>query len=190
MTAQRIGDWIETNSGIRFYPADPRPNEVRVPDIIHAICHLCRWGGHCDRFWSVGQHSILVWRYLRDRGAPPRIQFLGLIHDFTEGYVVDLPTPVKSSFPAYRAMENRLMDVITESLGLRPWTAAEHECVKHADTEILHLEAWALNANKTGWAPSPDFFYEVIEERPSNVRSTLTIVFTELYTQLKSEVNV
>ena len=59
-TQGRKGDWILTYSGIEFWPLDPRPEDVRIEDIAHALSMQCRFAGHCDRFYSVAEHSIRV----------------------------------------------------------------------------------------------------------------------------------
>jgi hypothetical protein len=47
----RNGDWIQTYSGKKFWPLDPRPEEIFVEDIVHALSVLCRYGGHCTSFY-------------------------------------------------------------------------------------------------------------------------------------------
>ena len=39
------GDWMRTRSGGRFYPADPRPEEVKILDIASGLAKECRYGG-------------------------------------------------------------------------------------------------------------------------------------------------
>ena len=56
----RYGDFIQTYSGIEFYPLDPRIEEVKLLDIAHALSNICRFTGHCNEFYSVAQHSVLV----------------------------------------------------------------------------------------------------------------------------------
>jgi len=60
MDLQRNGDWIQTFSGLQFWPLDPRPDEINIEDIAHALSLQCRFGGHCNRFYSVADHSIHV----------------------------------------------------------------------------------------------------------------------------------
>lgn len=45
------GPWVQTYSGRQFYVADPRPDDVSIEDIAHALALLCRYGGHCRRFY-------------------------------------------------------------------------------------------------------------------------------------------
>ncbi len=43
----RRGDWMQTFSGRKFWPLDPRVEEVFTEDIAHALANQCRFGGHC-----------------------------------------------------------------------------------------------------------------------------------------------
>ena len=88
--SERVGDWIQTMSGVIFYPLDPRPEEIRIEDIAHALSHQCRFAGHCREFYSVAEHSVRVSREL-----PQEFMLWGLLHDASEAYLVDLPRPIK-----------------------------------------------------------------------------------------------
>ena len=52
MIETRKGDWMQTISGRQFWPIDPRPEDVFIEDIAHALSMMCRFNGHCDRFYS------------------------------------------------------------------------------------------------------------------------------------------
>ena len=60
MNISRLGDWIQVHSGGKFWPLDPRADEVRIGDIAHALSLICRFTGHTKSFYSVAQHSVLV----------------------------------------------------------------------------------------------------------------------------------
>jgi hypothetical protein len=114
MAGERKGDWIQTYTGRRFWPADPRPEEVFIEDIAHALSMLCRFGGHCLRFYSVAEHSVLLsW------AAPPEWKRWCLLHDATEAYLCDLPGPIKRSIHEYGMLEMNLMEVVAERFGLK-----------------------------------------------------------------------
>jgi hypothetical protein len=101
--------WIHTYTGKRFWPFDPRPSEVCIEDIAHALSHLCRYAGHTSRFYSVAQHSVHVARY-----CSVDHQLQGLLHDAAEAYLVDIPSPVKRQpeMQGYRQAEARLSQCI------------------------------------------------------------------------------
>lgn len=55
--SDRIGDWVPTLSGVRFFPFDPRPEDFDLGDIGHGLSNLCRYNGQCSEFYSVAQRS-------------------------------------------------------------------------------------------------------------------------------------
>lgn len=146
------GPWLQTFSGGRFFPLDPRPEEVSLPDIAHALAHLCRFGGHCLTFYSVAQHSVLVSHYVA-----PHLAAQALLHDAAEAYLVDVPRPIKLALPDYRRMEKQIQAVIYRSFGL-----PERECgaIKRADDRVLAQEHRDLMAR------SPWDWSRLSDERP------------------------
>ncbi len=128
----RVGNWMQTFTGRAFWPADPRPEDVDVEDIAHALSMQCRYGGHAKRFYSVAEHSFLI-----SCSVPREDQLWGLLHDASEAYLVDIPRPVKylpGFREAYLQLESGLMAVICERFGLR---GTMPETVKLADNRIL-----------------------------------------------------
>ncbi len=75
----RIGNWLQTYSGIAYWPLDPRPEEVTIEDIAHHLSLICRFGGAVRRFYSVVEYSVLV-----SRVGPPVYALQCLLHDATE----------------------------------------------------------------------------------------------------------
>jgi hypothetical protein len=56
--AMKLAGWIQTYTGKKFWPLDPRPEDVDIEDIAHALAMQCRFGGHCLRFYSNAEHSF------------------------------------------------------------------------------------------------------------------------------------
>ncbi len=130
----RVGDWIWTYTGRAFYPLDPRPEEIDIKDIAHALSLTCRFTGHVRTFYSVAQHSLLVSYVCPDADA-----LWGLLHDAAEAYICDVSRPVKHA-PAmqpYRNIEEGLQLMIYAAFGL---TGPEPPSVKQADRMLLHTE--------------------------------------------------
>ena len=137
---KRRGDWMTTFTGQRYWPLDPRPEDVRLEDIAHALARLCHWNGHCREFISVAQHSVMVARML-----PDRLRALGLLHDAHEAYVGDMIRPVHHCLSPAAAGEftalKRLSDrAIFDKFGIEP-TLGDLEAVKEADNCVLATEA-------------------------------------------------
>ena len=132
---ERIGDWIQTYSGGQVWPLDPRPEEIFIEDIAHALAHQCRFSGHCEEFYSVAQHSVLVSEQLHGVEA-----LWGLLHDASEAYLVDLPRPLKRFGEIgrlYKEAETKLMKAICIRFGL---PEEEPEGVRYFDNALLTTE--------------------------------------------------
>ena len=139
----RKGAWMQLHSGVRFYPIDPRPEDIRIEDIAHALSLLCRFGGHVREHYSVAQHSIIVAHML-----PPRLQLAGLLHDATEAYLVDVPRPIKVALPGYKELEDALSGVISFVYGVD----FSDPLIKRADNVALLTEARDLLSQvPDGW---------------------------------------
>lgn len=128
----RQGDWIQTYTGKKFYPLDPREDEIDINDIAHALSLQCRYGGHCREFYSVAQHSVLV-----SMECPIVDSLWGLLHDAPEAYIIDVPRPIKPFLVGYKEMEHRLMECICRKYGL---PLEEPKSVKMADKRLLVTE--------------------------------------------------
>jgi hypothetical protein len=150
--SDRVGDWMQTYTGRQFWPLDPRPEEVFIEDIAHALSMLCRFGGHCLRYYSVAEHSIYVSRLL-----PPEVALVGLLHDATEAYVADVPRPLKRFIPGYKEVEEAVWLAVARRFGLPSAVPVE---VKSADNAALATEAIQVMASP----PSP----WCLPERPAS----------------------
>src|SRR5690349_19702773 len=107
------GSWMQTFTGRRFYPLDPKVEDIDPTDIAHALSLICRYGGHVTRFYSVAEHCVLL-----SHAVSPENALWALLHDATEAYVGDMVRPLKQHMPAYRDVEDRLMLVIADRFGL------------------------------------------------------------------------
>lgn len=143
---ERRGDWIQTFTGKQFWPLDPKPEDIDIVDIAHALSNQCRFAGHCKKFYSVAEHCVRVsWE------LPRKAKLWGLLHDASEAYLVDLPRPIKRGTRLgveYKEMEEVLMDVICIKFGI---TSIEPPEVRKADNILLMTEARDL----LGEPPSP-----------------------------------
>jgi len=136
----RKGKFISTYSGLKFWPLDPREDEIKIEDIAHALSLMCRGNGHVKHFYSVGQHSIFCAKEAALRGYSKKVQLACLLHDASEAYISDITRPVKSLLPEYLKMEEVLQSFIEEVLGLTQLTDQEREQVKLIDDTILKYE--------------------------------------------------
>jgi hypothetical protein len=132
--------WIQTSQGVPFDPLNPRAEDILIEDIAHALSNVCRFGGHCKKFYSVAEHSYWV-----STLVPPEHALQALLHDASEAYLGDVPSPMKRTptYSIYRAREAHLQGMIYTKYGLSP---EEHVSVKNADLEMLATEARDLLA--------------------------------------------
>lgn len=121
---------MHTFTGRRFWPLDPRPEDVCVEDIAHALALQTRFGGHCLRFYSVAEHCVHL-----ARAASPDAALWLLLHDGSEAYLSDMVRPLKRHMPEYRAIEDRVAWVVYEAFDLDP--GMEPAEVKERDCRIL-----------------------------------------------------
>jgi hypothetical protein len=131
-TITRYGDWMQTYTGKAFYPLDPRPEEVCLADIAHAESMICRYGGHCNDFYSVAEHSVHT-SYL----VPEEDAMHALLHDATEAYCADIIRPIKPFLEGYSDIEERLWLAIAAHFRISPTMPLS---VKKADNAILLTE--------------------------------------------------
>jgi uncharacterized protein len=136
----KLADAFKTNpnailihSGILFDVFNPKAENVNVVDIAHALSNICRYGGHCPKFYSVAQHSVLC----SLQPGTPQEQMEFLMHDSSEAYLMDLPRPIKRNMPSYVTIEESLLKVICEHYKL---TYPLSERVHEVDNILLHFE--------------------------------------------------
>ena len=129
----RVGGTLQTFTGRHYWPCDPQPHEVFIEDIAHSLSLQCRYTGHCLRFYSVAEHSVLIARSLAANHAP-EVALAGLLHDATEAYCVDIPRPLKPYLTNYKGIEEKNWLAIAARFGL---SAELPVHVHNADNRII-----------------------------------------------------
>jgi len=152
-----VDEWIQTYTGRAFWPLAPRPEDIDLADIAHALALKCRFTGHVREHYSVAEHSVHV-----SRLVPPEDAFWGLLHDASEAYLPDVARPVKPRMIGFRRIEDRVMRAIAKRFGLRwPMPASVHK----ADLVALRTERRDLMAEP----PMPWKTDEAIEPDPETI---------------------
>lgn len=144
----RIGGWIQTFSDVKFYPLDVRPGDIVLADIVHALSHQCRYGGHSAVFYSVAEHSVLLANWVYGETQDPRLAMAALMHDAAEAYLVDIPSPIKKMLPEYVKMEKQLEEAIFAVFDIRAEDIAK---IKPWDTAIVMDERRVLFEKEIPW---------------------------------------
>src|SRR5688572_22740658 len=109
------GRYMLTYTGKKFYPLDIRPDDICIEDIAHGLAGEGRFGNQAPRRISVAEHSLMV-----SHLVPSKYALWGLLHDASEAYIKDIPSPVKAYLLDYKIMEEALMAVIAEVFKLTP----------------------------------------------------------------------
>lgn len=138
---------IRTYTGIAFNLKNPTKEMFEVRDIAWALSHLCRFTGHCSRFYSVAEHSIYVSRLL-----PMEFKLWGLLHDATEAYIGDCSSPLKAYLKDFREIEHGIARGVSDAFGL-VWPMPSE--VHAVDSAMLAAEASALHLDMSGVATLP-----------------------------------
>jgi 5'-deoxynucleotidase YfbR-like HD superfamily hydrolase len=126
-------DSIRTNSGLYMNVFEPTLEMIQIEDIAHALASLPRFGGHLNKHYSVAQHSVMC----AMRATSIEDKKAALLHDGSEAYMLDIPTPIKAKLPDYKMYENNLMLKIAEKFNFEyPLSDNVHKI----DREMLLLE--------------------------------------------------
>jgi hypothetical protein len=80
---------MQTYTGKLIDLANFSEEDVRLPDISHALSLISRFTGHSKCPYSVAQHSVMV-----SRLTLPENALWGLLHDASEAYLGDVATPL------------------------------------------------------------------------------------------------
>ncbi len=144
--------WIPTASGGKIHLLNPRPEDINPWDIATALSHLCRYNGQVRKFYSVAQHTLLVWTI-----TAPEHHKWALLHDAAEAYLGDVVTPLKASIVGtrFRSAEAWFMAAIRKRFGL---VGQEPPEIKRADLVALATEREHVlqYAGPLAYQPPPD----------------------------------
>lgn len=179
--------WSQTWKGLKFYFDDPQPDMVCIEDIAHCLSNVCRFTGNVDRFYSVGQHSLIISQLLEAAGHSPEVQLQGLLHDSPEAYINDLSRCLKRSpgMEGYREIEDRIWRAISRKFGL---CFVLHPAIKELDIRMVATEHRDLFTNFVPW----DEFYDetlaldfkIAPQVPANVEREFLRRYHELAQKL------
>ena len=156
----RVGEWMQVASGRKFFPQDPRPEEIKINDIANGLALTCRYGGqgNVDKFYSVAEHSLLMARYTLQNRSGNSYNMLSLalavlMHDAAEAYAGDLIRSIKSAVrDAYAPLEDNIQEVILKKYGLLQFSLNWAQTIKEIDNRIVVNEKAVLFNSPQDWA--------------------------------------
>jgi hypothetical protein len=98
--------------------------------------------------------------------APIELQQEGLVHDMSEAFLSDIPSPFKRLLPDYRALENVFQTMIYTAFDL---SMSEHPLIRYFDTLAGLTEARDLhpfNFFELDWVIEEDWEAAVNTQEP------------------------
>lgn len=132
--------YIKTCSGNIINYLDPQEDQIKIYDIARGLSREARFNGQTHKFYSVAEHCIRVSYWCKPEDA-----LAGLLHDATEAYMKDIPSPLKMLIPDYKTIEARLHAVICRAFGI---SANMPDSVRDGDDHELHIDLkFRLNNN-------------------------------------------
>lgn len=136
---------------------DPQPESIEIEDIARGLSRQARFGGHSNVMYTVAQHSIECSLLVSNK-----YKIQALLHDASEAYIGDIPTPFKNHLPDYLNIEFNLMKVIGKKYGFE-WPVSDD--VDLIDKYLFQLE-WNqfTNGDKIITIPTNNFNVMTIEE--------------------------
>lgn len=178
------GGVIETYTGKLFSVFDPKPEDIDIRDIAHALSLVCRFGGHCKFHYSVAQHSLLVELDIFQRwgAANWNLRLAALLHDASEAYIADICRPVKIAIANYAEIEARLQSAIWNAFGVT-FDERTESIVKESDNAVLKTEAvQVMKSGGSSWgiekvrrAP-----FEILPEHPNDMERAFRDIFDSI----------
>lgn len=117
------------------------PNVINAIDIWNGLSKECRFGNQIEDHYSVAQHSVIL-----SQIVPEPYQRYALLHDASEAFLHDIPSPYKQLMRDYQSYEAVLQCAI-EHRFLDGVSVAVTEVVSRYDRALRIPEAEALGAH-------------------------------------------
>ena len=190
--------YLETVTGKVVNVVEPSPDQICIEDIGWGLSRMPRFCGHTitEVPYNVAQHSVFVaievqnifknldcdlvdypelkplLKEIRNLHAaaaePTRTILLAALHDGSEIYTGDIPSPVKQ-IPELRAIikkiEHKLMNAIYQAFNLPEPTELQEKIIKHADKIAQKIEAHAfMQSRGNNWPNMPNVSLEKLQK--------------------------
>jgi len=158
--------WCQTYTGRQVWPLDPDGtplSAISLEDIAHSLSMICRFNGHCEHFYSVAEHSIIIADEVFSQTSDPFLALEALFHDASEAYVGDIVAPIKPNY--IKKVEKKWAAKIAKKF---KFSLSENPLIKLLDMRILITEGKELMA-----PPPASWGYDDIE--PLNVNLDLLL---------------
>lgn len=125
---------IVTYTGRVIDLLNPKPDDIAIEDIAIGLSREFRFANQTRYAYTVAQHSYIVASLV-----PHELALQALLHDATEAYIKDIPSPLKGLMQSYKEIEERLHKVVCARFKI----SSNLEKIKSADMTALDFE-WEM----------------------------------------------
>lgn len=129
---------------------DIKPSNITLEDIAHGLSYTCRFVGQCKHFYSVAQHSINCLKVADSFDYNKELKLYTLLHDASEAYICDMPSPLKKLLPEYSRYEKYLQKTIYQRFDLEEISIFNKKLIKEIDNIMFYKE----------WKELMDIYYD------------------------------
>lgn len=137
-----LNNTIKVAAGHYVDLLNPDPKTIEIRSIAAALSKICRFGGHCPKFYSVAEHCIhaatVAWNNFDDNKAVLAV----LLHDAAEAYIGDMVKPLKVAIPKYQQIETKIEHAIEEAFDID--FGKYRDVIKTCDRAMLKAEKLTL----------------------------------------------
>lgn len=133
---KKVGPWIPTYTGKRFWILDPHPDAIDIEHIAYTLSRINRFLGITKgEPYSVGQHCVEGAKII-----PQKYKLAYLLHDGGEAYTGDIITPVKQQLgDTVYNIEHPIISCIFQKFNL-DFSLYTDGTVKHYDLLMQKME--------------------------------------------------
>lgn len=146
-----LNNTIKVAAGHYIDLVNPDPDSIEIKSIAAALSKICRFGGHCPKFYSVAEHCIHATEMAYHEGYTDDALAAVFLHDAAEAYIGDMVKPLKVTMPQYAEAEKRMEAAIQAAFNVDflKWA----DVIKRFDRAMLKAEKvtmWPEDTEK--WA--------------------------------------
>lgn len=105
-------DYIRTYIGLKFNLDNIKDNKIEIDDLVNVLFRIPRFGGHTVSYYSVGDHLVNCVRLAEANGESQDIVDALILHDCSEAYLGDIPSPIKKRLTEYQKIESEVQEHI------------------------------------------------------------------------------
>ncbi len=137
-----IRNTIKVAAGHYVDLASPDPATIDIKSIAAALSKICRFGGHCPKFYSVAEHSVHATAMACSDGYTGDALLAVFLHDAAEAYTGDMVKPLKIMIPEFSVIERNIETAVELAFGVD--FARWNSVIKRFDWAMLKAEKLSL----------------------------------------------